>query len=128
MQLALTTVMSLVQTRTAQEWQERGYSGTLKSPGVELPPIEAAFEIPEPGDCFCCGSLKDYQVRTLEDMKEWLEISTSRYILSPLEDDEELWQQFNNWSTRILNHKIINKDINKKTFDEKQVPFSTSNE
>lgn len=32
--------------KAVQEWEEREYLGTLKSPGVELPSTEAAFEIP----------------------------------------------------------------------------------
>ena len=67
--------------QTAQEWEEIEYSGTPKSPVVERDSTEAAFTIPEPGDCFCCGSLKDYTVYSLEEFRKSLKISEDGYIL-----------------------------------------------
>ena len=98
-----------VHLETAQEWEEIEYSGTPKSPVVERDSTEAALTIPEPGDCFCCGSLKDYTVYSLEEFRKSLKISEDGYILWALEKDEDLWDHFNNWSTRILNYELISK-------------------
>lgn len=96
--------------RAEQEWQERNYPGTLKFPGVKLPPTEEAFEIPEPGDCFCCASLEDYEIYSLENFRELLEISQTGYLMSSImEDDKELWQQFDDWGVRVLNYQLLNK-------------------
>ena len=97
--------------RAKQEWEERNYPGTLNSPGVELPHTEEAFEIPEPGDCFCCASLEDYEVYSLKDFREMLEMSKTGYLMSVMEDDEDLWQQFDEWCVRILNYHLLNQKI-----------------
>lgn len=102
--------------RTTQEWEDRGYSGTLKSPGVELPSTEVAFTIPEPGDCFCCGDMSDYEVYTLESFREYLEINKRGFIMDVLEDDENLWEEFNDWSVRILDYRLI--PINSEILEE----------
>lgn len=95
--------------RSQQEWKERGYPGTLNSPGVKLPPTEEAFEIPEPGDCFCCASIEDYEVYSLANFKQHLEISKIGYLMPGLDDDETLWQQFNDWCVRVLNYQLLSK-------------------
>ena len=95
--------------RSQQEWEERCYPGTLNSPGVELPPTEEAFEIPEPGDCFCCASLEDYEVYSLANFQEHLEISKIGYLMPGIDDDERLWQQFNDWCVRVLNYQLLDK-------------------
>lgn len=94
-------------SRAAYEWKERGYPGTLKSPGVELPSTEAKFTIPEPGDCFCCGDMNDYEVYTLESFRQYLEIDKRGFIMNVLEDNEDLWKEFNDWSIRILDYRLI---------------------
>ncbi len=93
--------------KTAQEWEDRGYPGTVENPGVDLPPSYEAFEIPEPGDCFCCASMEDYEVVTPEEMIKRLKISKADYILVYLEDDDDLWEQFNNWCVKFLNYSIF---------------------
>jgi hypothetical protein len=95
--------------QTDQEWQERGYPGTLEAPGVDLPNTEEAFEIPEPGDCFCCGSLSDYEVITPQQMVEQLKQNPQQFVMTFLDDDESLWQQFDDWSVRILNYPLLTK-------------------
>ncbi|MEQ9238033.1 hypothetical protein [Coleofasciculus sp. E2-BRE-01] len=73
----------------------------------ELP--EEAFEIPEPGDCFCCGSLSDYEVITPQQMVEQLKQNPQQFVMTFLDDDESLWQQFDDWSVRILNYPLFTK-------------------
>lgn len=92
---------------TAQEWEDRGYPGTVKNPLLDLPPSYEAFEIPDPGDCFCCASMGDYEVITPEEMIKRLKISKADYIPVYLEDDDHLWEQFNNWCVKFLNYSIF---------------------
>lgn len=95
--------------QTAQEWEERGYPGTIEAPGVDLPSTEEAFEIPEPGDCFCCGSLSDYKVMTKKKMLEQLKRDPQQFVINFLDDDHSLWQQFDDWSVRILKYSLFTK-------------------
>lgn len=92
---------------TAQEWEDRGYPGIVEKPGVDLPVSDEAFEIPEPGDCFCCASMEDYEVITPEEMIKRLKISKANYILVYLEDDDDLWESFNDWCVKFLNYSIF---------------------
>lgn len=94
---------------TAHEWEERGYPGTLEAPGVDLPSTEEAFEIPEPGDCFCCGSLSDYEVMTPKEMLEQLREDPQHFVMTFLDEDESLWKQFDDWSIRILNYPLFTR-------------------
>jgi hypothetical protein len=94
---------------TIQEWEDKDFPGSLEAPGIELPSTEEAFEIPEPGDCFCCGSLSDYEVITLKEMLEQLKADPARFIPTFLDDDESLWQQFDDWSVRLLNYHLFTK-------------------
>jgi hypothetical protein len=92
---------------TEQEWENEGYPGTLKNPGVDLPSTYEAFEIPEPGDCFCCAGMSDYEVITPKEMVKRLKVSKQGYLLSYIEDDDDLWEQFNNWCVEVLNYSIF---------------------
>ncbi|BAT56672.1 hypothetical protein NOS3756_56840 (plasmid) [Nostoc sp. NIES-3756] len=94
---------------TAEEWKDRGYAGTVENPGVDLPPSFEAFEIPEPGDGFCCASLDDYEVITPVQMVERLEFSKDDYILVYLAKDDSLWQPFNDWCVKFLNYSILSE-------------------
>ncbi|NES24919.1 MAG: hypothetical protein F6K41_39925, partial [Symploca sp. SIO3E6] len=95
---------------TAGEWEERGYPGTLEAPGIDLPSTEEAFTIPEPGDCFCSAALSDYEVITPEKMLEKLERYPQEFVLTLLNDDESLWQQFDDWSVRIFNYSLFTEE------------------
>lgn len=53
-------------SETEQEWEKSKYLGTPRKPGLDLPSSYQAYEIPDPGDCFCCASLEDYEVLTAE--------------------------------------------------------------
>ena len=101
-------------SRTAQEWEERSYPGTLKSPKVKLPRTQPAFTIPEPGDCFCCGSLEDYLVSSKEGFRNSLKISSVGYFMGMMKDDEDLWQEFNDWCILILGYQLLNVGIEEK--------------
>lgn len=74
---------------------------------MDLPPSHEAFEIPEPGDCFCCASLEDYEVLAPVEMVERLKVSKKDYILIYLGNDDSLWQEFNNWCVEFLNYSIL---------------------
>ncbi|NES20033.1 MAG: hypothetical protein F6K41_14155 [Symploca sp. SIO3E6] len=95
---------------TAQEWEERGYPGTARAPGVDLPSTEEAYEIPEPGDCFCSAALSDYEVITPKEMLEKLKEDPQEFVMSPLYDDEPLWQEFDDWSVRIFNYSLLTEE------------------
>uniref|UniRef100_B8HYX2 Uncharacterized protein n=1 Tax=Cyanothece sp. (strain PCC 7425 / ATCC 29141) TaxID=395961 RepID=B8HYX2_CYAP4 len=89
---------------TEEAWQWRNYPGTLESPGVELPFTEEAYIIPEPGDCFCCGSLDDYLVLSLDAMAEDLQESPGDFVLksSPFFDSKSIQEEFNYWIEKYI--------------------------
>jgi hypothetical protein len=101
-------------SKTSQEWEIQGYSGTLEEPEVELPNTEEAFEILDPGDCFCCASLEDYLVISIEEMLEQIQNSPYDFISSKIfpseEDRRRMWLEFNDWSIRNLNDSIFDKE------------------
>lgn len=94
---------------TAQQWEANGYPGTVENPGIDLPRTCEAFEIPEPGDCFCCASMEDYEVIAPPEMLKRIQGSPDGYILSALEDDDDLWQQFNDWCIKVLSYSLYTK-------------------
>ncbi len=94
---------------TAQQWEALGYPGSLENPGIDLPHTYEAFEIPEPGDCFCCASMEDYEVIAPQEMLKRIQSSPDGYILSALEEDDDLWQQFNDWCIEVLNYSLYTK-------------------
>lgn len=51
--------------------------------------------------------MNDYEVYTLESFREYLKIDKHGFIMDVLEDNENLWQEFNNWSIRNLDYRII---------------------
>ncbi|MEP0870882.1 hypothetical protein NDA01_13825 [Trichocoleus desertorum AS-A10] len=100
--------------KTSQEWEIQGYSGTLEEPAVELPNSEEAFEILDPGDCFCCASLEDYLVISIEEMLEQVQNSPYDFISSQIfpseEDRRRMWIEFNDWSIRKLSDSIFDEE------------------
>lgn len=76
-------------SETKQEWEKRKYLGTQRKPGLDLPSFYQAYEIPDPRDCFCCASLEDYEVLTVEEFLKRIQSSPNDYVLSFLEDDTE---------------------------------------
>ncbi|RUT05058.1 hypothetical protein DSM106972_038790 [Dulcicalothrix desertica PCC 7102] len=73
------------------------------------PLVEEAFEIPDPGDCFCYANQDEYDVLTIEQMIDSLESNTSQYILPVFDDmgdSDDMWKQFKDWCKRRLNYKL----------------------
>jgi hypothetical protein len=98
---------------TEQSWQTRQYPGTLQEPGIELPAAVEAYEIPEPGDCFCCASLEEYEVLSPDEMIERLQSAPEDFILAEMIHSNEydnLWQQFNQWAEQYLEVSIVEDD------------------
>ena len=89
---------------TEEIWQERGYPGTLQEPGIDLPDAEEAYQIPEPGDCFCCGNLDTYEVLSLPNMIQRLQADLDDFMLQTIIDskDDPLWQELNQWIEKYL--------------------------
>lgn len=74
---------------------------------------EEAFDIPDPGDCICYAPEDEYEVVTIEQMIESLELSTDEYILPEfydMGDGDEMWKQFQDWCKRILNYELKDRD------------------
>lgn len=91
---------------TAEEWVYLGYPGTLNNPGVDLPTTEEAFEIPESGKSFCCASLQDYRVIDKSEMLKLVQSSPNDFIPEFLEENDNLWEQFNDWCVEVLNYSL----------------------
>lgn len=100
--------------QTAEVWEQRDYPGTPEEPGIDLPLTDPAFEIPDPGDCFCCASLEDYEVTTPEMLLKQIQDYPHDFICAdvvPPEDlRREMWIEFNEWSIRILNEPIFEEE------------------
>lgn len=91
---------------TREQWKDLGYPGTLQNPGVDLPTTEEAFEIPEAGDGFCCASLENYRVVTTVEMLKLVQSSPNDFIPEFLEENDNLWEQFNDWCIEVLNYSL----------------------
>lgn len=75
--------------------------------------VEEAFEIPDPGDCFCYADRDEYEVLTIEQMIDSLESDSSEYILPVFDntqDSDEMWTQFQDWCKRRLNYQLNYKN------------------
>ncbi|MFS0518897.1 hypothetical protein ACEYW6_29965 [Nostoc sp. UIC 10607] len=96
-------------SETKQEWKKRKYPGTARKPGLDLPSSYQAYEIPDPGDCFCCASLEDYEVLTVEEFLKRIQSSPDDYVISFLEDNDDLWHEFDHWCVKFLNYSLFTK-------------------
>lgn len=89
---------------TKKIWRKRGYSGTLQKPGIDLPDTEEAYQIPEPGDCFCCGDLDTYEVLSPAILLQRLQTDPDDFMLQTIIDskDDPLLQEFTQWIEKYL--------------------------
>ncbi|MEH1796910.1 hypothetical protein [Nostoc sp.] len=54
-----------------------------------MPSSYQAYKIPDPGDCFCCASLEDYEVlTTVEEFLKRIQSSPDDYVISFLEEQD----------------------------------------
>ncbi|YAF99225.1 MAG: hypothetical protein AB3A66_27530 (plasmid) [Nodularia sp. CChRGM 3473] len=96
-------------SETEQEWENQKYPGTARQPGIDLPCTYQAYEIPDPGDCFCCASMEDFEVITPEEFLTRIQSSPDDYILSFLENEDDIWHEFDNWCIKFLNYSLFTK-------------------
>ncbi|WP_414544803.1 hypothetical protein [Nostoc sp. CCY0012] len=100
---------------TQKEWKKRKYPGTARKPKLDLPRTYKAYEIPEPGDCFCCAGMKDFEVMAPEQFLKRLQTSPNDFVLSLLKDEDEderendIWQEFDNWCVKFFNYSLFTK-------------------